>query len=136
MTYSLNPYSLNPYPMKIVVALDSFKGTLAASEACRTVAAVLRESHPKWKVVELPMADGGEGTASVLMAAAGGQWIHKTVMGPLPEMEVDAGFVWLPGPEDKEGISDCGFVLIDPHRRNFRQALTSLSRCSKITVTF
>ena len=83
--------------MKIVVALDSFKGTLAASEACRTVAAVLRESHPKWKVVDLPMADGGEGTAATLIAACHGRWVQVDgVTGPLPEKTIRAGFGWLP----------------------------------------
>ena len=44
-------------------------------------------------VVTKPMADGGEGTAVTLMAAAGGEWMPVEVMGPLPEMRVDAGYV-------------------------------------------
>jgi glycerate kinase len=86
--------------MKIVVAIDSFKGSLTAVQACETVAQVIRSEVPGAQVVTKPMADGGEGTASVLMAAAGGQWISRTVMGPLPDMEVEAGFVWLSGLED------------------------------------
>jgi glycerate kinase len=86
--------------MKIVVALDSFKGSLTAVQACAVVAEAVRALVPEAEVMVKPMADGGEGTAEVLMAAAGGQWISRTVMGPLPQMRVDAGFVWLPESED------------------------------------
>jgi len=82
--------------MKIVVALDSFKGSLTAVQACEIVVEAIRATVPGAEVVAKPMADGGEGTAAVLMAATGGQWVGRTVMGPLPEMQVEAGFVWLP----------------------------------------
>ncbi len=87
--------------MKIVVALDSFKGSLTAVQACDVVAQAIRSLVPQAEIVTKPMADGGEGTAAVLMAAAGGQWVRQTVMGPLPEMPVEAGFVWLPEAEDR-----------------------------------
>ncbi len=82
--------------MKIVVAMDSFKGTLAAERACRIVADAIGRAAPGAEIVVKPMADGGEGTAAALMAASNGQWIPVTVMGPLPDMEVAAGFAWLP----------------------------------------
>ncbi len=106
--------------MKIVVALDSFKGSLTAVQACDIVAQALRSAVPGVEVVTKPMADGGEGTASVLMAAAGGQWISKMVMGPLPEMEVEAGFVWLP--DSRTGMVEMatasGLPLLRPEQRN------------------
>lgn len=40
------------------------------------------------------MADGGEGTAEAMIKAANGQWIQQSVMGPLPDMQVDTGFAW------------------------------------------
>jgi glycerate kinase len=106
--------------VKIVVALDSFKGSLTAVQACDIVAAAIRSSTPGAEVVTKPMADGGEGTASVLMAAAGGQWISRTVMGPLPEMRVEAGFVWLA--EDKTAVVEMatasGLTLLRAGQRN------------------
>lgn len=54
------------YLMKIVVAFDSWKGSLTAVEACRAAARGLSLSYPDAEVVCIPMADGGEGTASVL----------------------------------------------------------------------
>ena len=106
--------------MKIVVALDSFKGSLTAVQACDLVAEAIRSVRPDAEVVTMPMADGGEGTASVLMAAAGGEWIGKGVMGPLPEMEVEAGFVWLPGSSTAlvEMATASGLPLLKPEQRN------------------
>jgi glycerate kinase len=106
--------------VKIVVALDSFKGSLTAVQACDIVAQAIRSNVPDAEVVTKPMADGGEGTAAVLMAAAGGQWIGRTVMGPLPEMEVEAGFVWMP--DDRtvlvEMATASGLPLLRPEQRN------------------
>ncbi len=81
--------------MKIVIALDSFKGSLTAQEACRIVFEAIKSYCPNIEIVSMPMADGGEGTAKVLMDSAGGRWIKRQVMGPLADMRVSAGFVWL-----------------------------------------
>ena len=80
--------------MKIVIAMDSFKGSLKTVEACRIIADALSDALPDAQIVTKPMADGGEGTAQAMLEAAGGTWIPQTVMGPLPEMQVEAGFVW------------------------------------------
>jgi glycerate kinase len=106
--------------VKIVVALDSFKGSLTAVQACDIVAGAIRSMLPDAEVVTRPMADGGEGTASVLMAAAGGQWIGKTVMGPLPGMRVEAGFVWLADNRTAlvEMATASGLPLLKPEQRN------------------
>lgn len=106
--------------MIIVAALDSFKGSLTAAQACDIVAQAIRSSVPGAKVVPKPMADGGEGTASVLMVAAGGQWVSRMVMGPLPEMEVEAGFVWLPDNSTAlvEMATASGLPLLRPEQRN------------------
>lgn len=80
--------------MKIVVATDSFKGTLRADQACDIIAKTLRKTLSDVTVVVKPMADGGEGTALAMIRAGNGKWIPRTVMGPLPQMQVQAGFVW------------------------------------------
>lgn len=51
---------------KIVVCPDSFKGSLSAKEVCKCVATTIRECLPGVKIIELPLADGGEGTAELL----------------------------------------------------------------------
>jgi glycerate kinase len=78
--------------MKVVIATDSFKGTLKAYEACEIIAKAIAEIMPDVQLVIKPMADGGEGTARAMIKAANGRWIPQTVMGPLPDMKVEAGF--------------------------------------------
>lgn len=106
--------------MKIVVAMDSFKGSLTARKACDIVAEAIRSARPAATVVAKPMADGGEGTAATLMAAAGGEWVAVEVMGPLPEMRVNAGYVWLPDTRTAvvEMATASGLPLLRPDQYN------------------
>jgi glycerate kinase len=80
--------------MKIVIATDSFKGTLKSCEACQIIADSIAECLPGANLVIKPMADGGEGTTQAMIKAANGRWIRRTVMGPLADMQVEAGFAW------------------------------------------
>jgi len=80
--------------MKIVIAMDSFKGTISACEACEIVAAAIAQYLPNAQLVIKPMADGGEGTAEAMLKSVPGQWIPRVVTGPLPDMAVEAGFAW------------------------------------------
>ncbi len=57
--------------MKIVLAPDSFKGSLTAEEVCASIAQGLRRAMPDVDVVARPMADGGEGTLDAVLAAVG-----------------------------------------------------------------
>jgi glycerate 2-kinase len=106
--------------MKIVVAMDSFKGSLTAVRACEVVVEAIRAARPEVVAVAKPMADGGEGTAATLMAAADGQWVPVRAMGPLPEMEVEAGFVWLPRTRTAvvEMAVASGLPLLRPDQQN------------------
>ena len=69
--------------VRVLVAPDKFKGTLDAREATRAIARGLEDSLPGVEVIERPMADGGEGTASVLLEAIGGDREELEVEGPL-----------------------------------------------------
>lgn len=68
-------------PRRVVVAPDKFKGSLSADEVASTVAAVL-ERAPGTEVVRHPVADGGEGTVDLALAA-GFRPVTVTVTGPL-----------------------------------------------------
>ncbi|MHC4625098.1 MAG: glycerate kinase, partial [Planctomycetota bacterium] len=106
--------------MKIVVALDSFKGTIRAREACQTVADVITQLLPDALLSVKPMADGGEGTAEALLASASGRWVPVTVTGPLPEMSVEAGFAWFEDTRTAlvEMASASGLQLLSSDRYN------------------
>lgn len=57
--------------MKVIAALDSFKGSVTSAEANE---AVLANLPRQWNKVNIPIADGGEGTAAAIYAALGGKW--------------------------------------------------------------
>lgn len=107
--------------MTIVVALDSFKGCLSAAAACQAVAEGLQAVDPTIRVRIKPMADGGEGTATTLLAARpSGVWIPCTVTGPLPQQRVNAGFAWFA--DDRTAVVEMaaasGLTLVPEHERD------------------
>jgi len=106
--------------MKMVLAFDSFKGSLSAREVCERVEAGIHSVRPDVETVILPMADGGEGTAEAMMSALGGEWIPMTVTGPLPSMNVEAGFAWLPKSKTAvvEMAAASGLPLLQADERN------------------
>ena len=77
--------------MRIIVAPDSFKGSLTAREAAQAMARGIRQVFPEAEVLEIPIADGGEGTVEALVAATGGAFRHTAVHGPMGE-PVDAAW--------------------------------------------
>lgn len=66
----------------VLVAPDKFKGSLSAAEVARHVAAGLRRARPAVPVVELPVADGGDGTVEAAVAA-GWRRVEHGVCGPV-----------------------------------------------------
>ena len=68
--------------MKIVVAADSFKGSMRSDEAGAIIADALRESLVDAEIVVIPVADGGEGTTDAVVRATGGELRSVTVTGP------------------------------------------------------
>ena len=77
--------------MRIVVAPDSYKGNLSAPLAALAIEEGILQADKKAVVYKLPLADGGEGTASVLTKAMGGDFFELMVKGPLGN-KVKAGF--------------------------------------------
>jgi len=71
--------------MRIVVAPDSFKGSLSALQAALAMERGIRAVLPDAEVRKVPIADGGEGTVEALVAGAGGRLEEREVTGPLGE---------------------------------------------------
>ncbi|MCB0961473.1 MAG: glycerate kinase [Acidimicrobiales bacterium] len=67
--------------MRVLAAPDKFRGTVTAAEAAAAIAAGVRESHPRARVREVPLSDGGEGFTD----AFGGANRVSVVTGPLGE---------------------------------------------------
>lgn len=77
--------------MKIVLAPDSFKGSLSALEVCQAMERGIHRVEGEADIISVPMADGGEGTVRSLVDATGGRIITSMVTGPLGE-QVEAFF--------------------------------------------
>jgi glycerate kinase len=83
--------------VRIVIAPDSFKGSIGAAAAAEALAAGWLAVRPDDTVTRVPLADGGEGTLDVLAAAvAGARWHSALVTGP-GSQPVDCPWLELPG---------------------------------------
>ncbi|WP_165224431.1 glycerate kinase family protein [Aquisphaera insulae] len=71
--------------MRLVIAPDKFKGSLSAPEAAEAMARGVAAVNPDATIDRVPMADGGEGTVTALVAATAGRTRQATVAGPLGE---------------------------------------------------
>lgn len=68
---------------KVVIAPDSFKGTLTSIEVCEIVKNVIKEKYPGVNCVTLPVADGGEGTVDAFLYALKGERVSVEVSDPI-----------------------------------------------------
>jgi glycerate kinase len=114
-------------PKKIVIAPDSFKGSLTAHEAAdameRGVLQVLPDAH----IIKHPVSDGGEGLVSVVTPALGGCIVTTNVSGPLPGQRIDARW----------GLSSDGSVAIIEMAEAAGLTLVPVDRRDpKITTTY
>jgi len=71
--------------MRIIVAPDSYKGSVSAIGVADAVERGIRAVFPEAQVQKVPIADGGEGTVEALVAATGGRLIRTEAPGPLGE---------------------------------------------------
>ena len=104
---------------KIVIALDSFKGSLTSTQAAEAAAKGIREVLPQCQVVCLPVSDGGEGILDALLQAIGGQYIscpaHDPLMRPLTApygISADKQTAII------EMATASGLTLVSPQERN------------------
>ncbi|PCR10045.1 glycerate kinase, partial [Klebsiella pneumoniae] len=111
--------------MKIVIALDSFKGSCSAQAACAAVAQGLRRVDQTLELVEMPVSDGGEGLLSTLADSPlleGAVWQQQRCSSPYG-LSLQADFLILPGERAIiEMAQSCGLELTPPAQRDVRQA--------------
>ncbi|WP_058485107.1 glycerate kinase family protein [Defluviitalea phaphyphila] len=104
--------------MKVVIAIDSLKGSLSSIEAGKAIKeGILRAINAE--VVIKPLADGGEGTTEAFVEGFGGEYISVDVTGPLGK-PVKATYGYLK--ESKTAIMEMaaasGITLVDPREKN------------------
>jgi glycerate 2-kinase len=74
--------------LKVLVAIDSFKGSISSSEASKAISLGIRDVFTDAGILSVPLADGGEGTVEALVQATDGRIIKKRVTGPLSQTVV------------------------------------------------
>lgn len=105
--------------MKIVIASDSFKGSLASMEVARSVEMGILDVFPSCDVVKVAVADGGEGTMDALCQSLGGRFIRIPVEDPIGRT-INASYVILEDGNTAvlEMSSASGLTLLTPSERN------------------
>ena len=111
--------------MKVVVAPNAFKGSLTATQAAAAIARGIREAIPDAEIVEVPVADGGDGTVEALVSAHHGAYGSVDVEGPLGD-RVRATYGLIDGGRTAvvELASASGFDLVGPDQRDPRKTST------------
>ena len=103
--------------MKIVFAIDSFKGSLSSLEAGRAAAEGARRVFPDAECVVRPLADGGEGTVEALAAGLGGELCKANVTGPAGRPTV-ATYGVIGGTAVMEMAQASGITLVSGEGKN------------------
>jgi glycerate 2-kinase len=104
--------------LNIVIAADSYKGSLSSLQAGSIMKQAILHELPHADVTVIPIADGGEGTVETLVSATEGSMIPVHATGPLGE-RVSTHFGRLPdGTVVLEAASICGLVMVPPYARD------------------
>ena len=118
--------------MKILIAIDSFKGSLSSKEAGEAIKSGILRVVLDADVVISPLADGGEGTVETLVEALGGSLETVRVKGPLFQ-EVEAHYGILP--ESKKNTSEASLKTSSKNPlSNGQLAVMEMSQASGITL--
>lgn len=104
---------------KVVVAPDSFKGSLSAADVVEACVMAFMIESPETEIIRLPLADGGEGTVDALSGYFGGERIMVEVAGPLGK-KVKAHYLLdrKTGTALMEMAQAAGLVLLNKKERN------------------
>ncbi len=105
--------------MKIVIAPDSFKGSLSAHEAAEAIRDGVLRALPDAETVLIPLADGGEGTVDALVTATGGRIVRAPATDPLGHrIESFFGILGDGATAVVEMAAASGLPLVPPDMRN------------------
>lgn len=116
---------MNPH---IVIAPDSFKGSLTASAAAEAIAAGVLDVLPAATLTLIPLADGGEGTMAVIHTALGGTWQTMRAANPAGT-PIESRFLRTTDPQGRataviETADTAGLTLIPEDQRAAGTATT------------
>jgi len=105
--------------VKIIIAHDSFKGSLTAIEVADAIELGIKEIFPEAEIIKIPMADGGEGTVQCLVNATSGKVFQEEVINPLgKKISASYGILGDLNTAVIEMAEASGITLISPEERN------------------
>ena len=110
--------------MNILIAIDSFKGSLSSLEAGNAAAEGILRAMPHAKICVRPLADGGEGTVDALTAGLGGEYRTVTVCGPRRKPTVARYGILPGGVAVMEMAQAAGLPLLSSAERNPMKSTT------------
>lgn len=100
--------------MKIIIAPDSFKGSLSSQEAASLIAKAAINNFPEAEVIEIPIADGGEGTLDAIESSLPLQKVLISVKGPDYD-EISASYAKCMNTAYIEMARESGIMLSKKH---------------------
>ncbi len=105
--------------MKILLAPDSFKGSLSSLDVIRIMRSVIQDEWPEAEVIGVPMADGGEGTLDCILSIAGAQLHTIHLHDPLHRIH-KARYAYLPATQTAvfEMAEASGLLLVEDSLRD------------------
>ncbi|NLB88763.1 MAG: glycerate kinase [Syntrophomonadaceae bacterium] len=105
--------------MKIVIAPDSFKGSLTAKQVADAIETGIKKVDQDIEIIKVPVADGGEGTVEAILTSVGGEIIEATVKDPLLN-DITASYGILKDEQTAviEMAAASGLVLVPNSKRN------------------
>lgn len=104
--------------MKVLIAIDSFKGSLSTYDAGEAVSSGIKRAYPDAECTVSPIADGGEGTMEAIASSTGGRIISLSVTGPLGEKVTASYGVTPEGYAVIEMASAAGLPLVPAEKRD------------------
>ncbi|MDH6364110.1 glycerate kinase [Enterococcus sp. PF1-24] len=110
--------------LKIILAIDSFKGSASSKEAADWVEMGIRKVLPEANLLKYAIADGGEGTIEALVSSLGGEIRNVQVKNPLGEV-ITANYGMLNSQTAIIEMAEAsGLMLVEPNHENALQAST------------
>ena len=102
---------------KFVLIPDSFKGTLSSLKICEIMSNSIKKFFPDAKIVQIPVADGGEGSVDCFLSALGGEKVYTTVSNPYMQ-KINAYYGLLPDKKTAviEMSASAGLPLVENNK--------------------
>jgi len=108
---------------KVIIAPDSFKGTMTAEKVCGIIKTCVEKHMPDAETVCIPMSDGGEGMVRSYLSVCGGEQVSAHVTGPSGD-KLDAVYGLLPDGSAVMEMAACAGLPLAGERNNPMTATT------------